>query len=87
MVTPESMAELAKSNSFDGCCAKRLKQFERDIESAARLGFRSTLLCYTDCGAASLTAIKALQERGFRVTVRRETIGDVLQHPGFYAEW
>ena len=87
MVTPENMAELAKSSSFDGCCAKRLKQFERDIESAARLGFRSTLLCYTDCGAASITAVKALEERGFRVTVRREIIGGRLQHPGFYAEW
>ena len=87
MVTPESMAELAKSSSLNGCCSKRLKQFERDIESAARVGFRSVLLCYTDCGAASITAIKVLEERGFRVVVRRENIGGTLQHPGFYAEW
>lgn len=82
MITPEQMAKLAagKPNPY-------VERFEREIEEAATDGLRCVLLCYTGCSDEMVSAVRELERRGFRITVRSERCGGVWQHPGYYAEW
>lgn len=82
MITPESMAAISKNVQNPW-----IARFEKEIEEAARSGMRCTLLCYTDCGDEQRSALKDIEDRGFSITVHRETIGGALQSPGYYAGW
>ena len=57
-----------------------------EIRDAADHGERSALLCYADCGAEQLSAVRELERRGFEIE-SVATSGGVLQCPGYYAEW
>lgn len=81
-VTPKTMRGLSARRE-----SKCLSRYEGEIRDAADHGERSALLCYADCGAEQLSAVRELERRGFEIRVRRETSGGVLQCPGYYAEW
>ena len=61
--------------------------FSKEIESAARRGEQSVLLCYTDCDREQYDAVLELERHGFKIVTRSEYSNGIRQHAGYYAEW